>query len=125
MRILLVEDDAEPAAYLVRALGEAGHVADHAADGAVGAGMAAEGGYDVLVVDRMLPSRDGISLIEELRGRGDQTPVLILSALGQVDDRVVGLRAGGDDYLPKPYAFSELLARVEALARRQRPGATH
>jgi two-component system OmpR family response regulator len=72
----------------------------------------------------MLPKRDGLAIIEELRARGDHTPALILSALGQVDDRVVGLRAGGDDYLPKPYAFAELLARVEALARRQRPGAT-
>jgi two-component system OmpR family response regulator len=122
MRILIIEDDAETAAYLVKAMREAGHVADHAGDGAAGASMAAGGGYDVLVVDRMLPNRDGISLIEELRGRGDQTPVLILSALGQVDDRVVGLRAGGDDYLPKPYAFSELLARVEALARRRKSG---
>jgi two-component system OmpR family response regulator len=123
MRILLIEDDKEAAAYLGKALREAGHVADHAADGETGAAMAADGGYDVLVVDRMLPKRDGLSLIEELRARGDHTPALILSALGQVDDRVVGLRAGGDDYLPKPYAFSELLARVEALARRQRPGA--
>ena len=116
MRILLIEDDKEAAAYLLKALREAGHVPDHAADGDIGAAMAAEGGYDVLVVDRMLPKRDGLSIIEELRARGDQTPVLILSALGQVDDRVTGLRAGGDDYLAKPYAFSELLARVEALA---------
>jgi two-component system OmpR family response regulator len=85
--------------------------------------MAADGIYDVLVVDRMLPKRDGLSLIEELRARGDHTPALILSALGQVDDRVAGLRAGGDDYLAKPYAFSELLARVEALARRRKPEA--
>src|SRR5205085_5042648 len=84
-----------------------------------GAGMAADGAYDVLVVDRMLPKRDGLSIVEQLRGRGDQTPVLILSALGQVDDRVTGLRSGGDDYLPKPYAFAELLARVEALGRRK------
>jgi two-component system OmpR family response regulator len=123
MRILLIEDDKEAAAYLARALREAGHVPDHAADGDVGAGMAADGGYDVLVVDRMLPRRDGLSLIEELRARGDHTPALILSALGQVDDRVAGLRAGGDDYLAKPYAFSELLARVEALARRRKPEA--
>jgi two-component system OmpR family response regulator len=122
MRILIVEDDAEAAAYLAKALREAGHLADHAADGVVGADMAAAGNYDVLVVDRMLPNRDGLSLIEELRERGDQTPVLILSALGQVDDRVTGLRAGGDDYLAKPYAFSELLARVEVLARRRKSG---
>jgi len=122
MRILLIEDDREAAAYLSKALRETGHVADHAADGETGAAMAADGGYDVLVVDRMLPKRDGLSIVEELRGRGDQTPALFLSALGQVDDRVAGLRAGGDDYLPKPYAFSELLARVEALGRRQKPG---
>ncbi len=122
MRILLIEDDREAAAYLSKALREAGHVADHAADGDVGAAMAADGGYDVLVVDRMLPKRDGLSIVEELRKRGDPTPALFLSALGQVDDRVAGLRAGGDDYLGKPYAFSELLARVEALGRRQKPG---
>jgi two-component system, OmpR family, response regulator len=123
MRILLIEDDREAAAYLAKALREAGHVPDHAPDGDAGAAMAADGGYDVLVVDRMLPKRDGLSLIEELRDRGDHTPALILSALGQVDDRVAGLRAGGDDYLPKPFAFSELLARVEALARRRKPDA--
>ena len=123
MRILLIEDDKEAAAYLAKALREAGHVPDHAQDGDAGAAMAADGGYDVLVVDRMLPKRDGLSVIEELRGKGDHTPALILSALGQVDDRVAGLRAGGDDYLPKPYAFSELLARVEALARRRKPDA--
>jgi len=122
MRILLIEDDREAAAYLSKALREAGHVADHAADGDSGAAMASGGGYDVLVVDRMLPKRDGLSIVEELRREGDHTPALILSALGQVDDRVTGLRAGGDDYLPKPYAFSELLARVEALARRRAPG---
>ncbi|MCB1488825.1 MAG: response regulator transcription factor [Bauldia sp.] len=122
MRILVIEDDREAAAYLCKALREAGHVADHGADGESGAAMALEGGYDVLVVDRMLPKRDGLSIIEEMRQRGDETPALILSALGQVDDRVTGLRSGGDDYLAKPYAFSELLARVEALARRRRPG---
>jgi two-component system OmpR family response regulator len=122
MRILLIEDDKEAAAYLLKALREAGHVPDHAADGESGAAMASEGGYDVLIVDRMLPKRDGLSVIEELRGRGDDTPALILSALGQVDDRVTGLRAGGDDYLAKPYAFTELLARIEALARRRKPG---
>ncbi|MCW5695256.1 MAG: response regulator transcription factor [Bauldia sp.] len=122
MRILLVEDDRETAAYLVRALREAGHVPEHTADGASGAEMALGGGYDVLVVDRMLPGRDGLSIIEELRATGDHTPALILSALGQVDDRVKGLRAGGDDYLAKPYALSELLARIEVLARRRRQG---
>ncbi len=122
MRILLIEDDREAAVYLSKALREAGHAIDHAADGEEGAHLASEGSYDVMVVDRMLPKRDGLSVVEDMRGRGDDTPVLILSALGQVDDRVTGLRAGGDDYLTKPYAFSELLARVEALARRRKPG---
>ena len=122
MRILIIEDDKEAAAYLMKALREAGHNPDHASDGDSGAGMATDGAYDVMVVDRMLPKRDGLSIVEQLRARGDQTPVLILSALGQVDDRVTGLRSGGDDYLPKPYAFSELLARVEALGRRPRAG---
>ncbi|MCD2172006.1 response regulator transcription factor [Rhizobium sp. C4] len=119
MKILIVEDDLEAAAYLSKAFRETGIVADHASDGESGLFMASENAYDVLVVDRMLPRRDGISLITELRTRGKDTPVLILSALGQVDDRVEGLRAGGDDYLPKPYAFSELLARVEVLGRRK------
>lgn len=123
MRILLVEDDRDAAEYLRKAFREAGHVVDHAADGEEGLTLALDGKYDVLVVDRMLPLRDGLSLVAELRGRGYATPVLILSALGQVDDRVQGLRAGGDDYLPKPYAFTELLARVEALARRGGPQA--
>lgn len=124
MKLLIVEDDAEAASYLVKAFREAGHVADHAADGLDGYAMAAEGQYDVLVVDRMLPKLDGLSLIRSLREQGKETPVLILSALGQVDDRVKGLRAGGDDYLAKPYAFSELLARTEVLARRNRPAQT-
>ncbi|MHA1549434.1 MAG: response regulator transcription factor [Alphaproteobacteria bacterium] len=123
MRILLIEDDAAAAAFLLKALREAGHVPDHAADGEAGATMVAGGGYDVLVVDRMLPKRDGLSIIKDLRAADDHTPVLILSAMGQVDDRVAGLRAGGDDYLTKPYAFSELLARIEVLARRQTPQA--
>jgi two-component system OmpR family response regulator len=119
MRILVIEDDAEAAAYLVKALKEAGHVADHAANGLDGYALACEGGHDVLIVDRMLPKLDGLSLIRSLREQDITTPVLILSALGQVDDRVKGLRAGGDDYLPKPYAFSELLARIEVLSRRR------
>ena len=118
MRILIIEDDREAASYLVKALGEAGHVADHAADGLDGYALASEGPYDILIVDRMLPKLDGLAVIGRLRQEGNRTPALILSALGQVDDRVQGLRAGGDDYLPKPYAFSELLARVEVLARR-------
>src|SRR3954462_1083340 len=122
MRLLIIEDDRESADYLVKAFREVGHIADHTADGEEGLAMAENGDYDVLVVDRMLPKRDGLSVIGALREKGDHTPALILSALGQVDDRVTGLRAGGDDYLPKPYAFSELLARVEALARRSNPG---
>jgi two-component system, OmpR family, response regulator len=118
MRLLIVEDDREAAEYLKKALREAGHVAELARDGEQGLAAAFDGEFDVLVVDRMLPKRDGLSIISELRTQGNKTPVLILSALGQVDDRVAGLRAGGDDYLAKPYAFSELLARVEALTRR-------
>ncbi|MFD1330990.1 winged helix-turn-helix domain-containing protein [Methylopila musalis] len=123
MKLLIVEDDREAAAYVVKALTEAGHVADHAVDGVEGYEFATSSSYDVLVVDRMLPRLDGLTLIGRLRAEGAATPVLILSALGQVDDRVQGLRAGGDDYLTKPYAFAELLARVEALARRGGPGA--
>ncbi|MGQ3357043.1 MAG: winged helix-turn-helix domain-containing protein [Phreatobacter sp.] len=123
MRILIIEDDREAASYLVKAFKEAGHVADHAADGEDGLAMASDGPYDVLIVDRMLPKKDGLSVIADLRAAGRDTPALILSALGQVDDRVKGLRAGGDDYLPKPYSFSELLARIEVLSRRRTSGA--
>lgn len=119
MRILLIEDDNEAASYLVKALREAGHVADRAADGDTGFNLADTQSYDVWIVDRMLPGRDGLSLISGLRHKGNETPALILSALGQVDDRVTGLRAGGDDYLTKPFSFSELLARVEVLGRRR------
>jgi two-component system OmpR family response regulator len=118
MKILLIEDDREAADYLQKALSEAGHTAHLASDGETGFAIADSNEYDVLVVDRMLPRRDGLSVIAELRSRGNTTPALILSALGEVDDRVTGLRAGGDDYLTKPYAFSELLARVEVLNRR-------
>jgi two-component system OmpR family response regulator len=121
MRLLVVEDDREAAAYLRKALREAGHICEIAYDGEEGLALALDGEFDVFVVDRMLPKRDGLSLVSEVRKRGIRTPVLILSALGQVDDRVTGLRAGGDDYLSKPYAFSELLARIEALARRIAP----
>ena len=123
MRILIIEDDRDAAAYLTKAFKEAGHVVDVAHDGVSGYDMALEGGYDVAIVDRMLPKMDGLTLIGGLRGQKNETPILILSALGQVDDRVKGLRAGGDDYLAKPYAFSELLARVETLARRRPAGA--
>ena len=119
MRILIIEDDSEAALYLVKAFREAGHVAEYALDGVEGYAKAQDEGYDVLIVDRMLPKLDGLSLIGGLRVQKIETPVLILSALGQVDDRVKGLRAGGDDYLTKPYAFAELLARVEILARRK------
>ena len=119
MRILIIEDDQDAANYITKALREVGHLADHAPDGLEGYALAREGGYDVLVIDRMLPKLDGLSVIRSLREQKVETPALILSALGQVDDRVKGLRAGGDDYLAKPYAFSELLARVEALARRR------
>lgn len=122
MRILIIEDDREALAYLVKAFRESGHNADQAADGLDGYAMARDGDYDVLVVDRMLPKLDGLSLIRSLREQKVDTPVLILSALGQVDDRVKGLRAGGDDYLPKPYSFSELLARVEVIASRRTGG---
>jgi two-component system OmpR family response regulator len=118
MKILVIEDDREAADYLQKALAEAGHTAHVASDGDDGFVMAERGDYDVLVVDRMLPRRDGLSVIAGLRERGLETPVLILSALGEVDDRVTGLRAGGDDYLTKPFAFTELLARVEVLKRR-------
>jgi two-component system OmpR family response regulator len=119
MRLLVIEDDRHAADYLVKAFREVGHVADAATDGDDGLAMALDGKYDVLVVDRMLPKRDGLALIGALRAKGMETPALILSALGQVDDRVKGLRAGGDDYLSKPYSFAELLARVEVLSRRR------
>jgi two-component system OmpR family response regulator len=118
MKILVMEDDREAADYLKKALTEAGHTVHVAGDGETGFALADSGDYDVMVVDRMMPRRDGLSVIAGLRSRGNTTPVLILSALGEVDDRVTGLRAGGDDYLTKPYAFSELLARVEVLNRR-------
>jgi two-component system OmpR family response regulator len=118
MRILVIEDDADTADYLVKGLNEAGFVVDRAADGREGLFMALGQNYDTFIIDRMLPALDGLQIVQTLRAQGDRTPVLILSALAQVDDRVKGLRAGGDDYLTKPYAFSELLARIEALLRR-------
>ncbi len=123
MRILIVEDDAEAGAAMVRGLSEAGNEVMHAPDGAQGLKAAEAGNFDVLVVDRMMPNLDGLSMVEALRRHGDQTPVLFLSALGEIEDRVTGLKAGGDDYLVKPYAFAELIARVEALARRRETGA--
>ena len=121
MRVLVIEDDGEAAGYIQKALNESGHFADVAGDGATGLSLARDGIYDVLVVDRMLPELDGLSVVRTLREENIQTPALILSALGDVDDRVVGLKAGGDDYLTKPFAFSELLARIEALVRRSQP----
>lgn len=121
MRVLIIEDDEQAANFIAKALRESGHAADLAHDGETGLAMAREEGYDILVVDRMLPRLDGLSIIRELRKAGRDTPALILSALGDVDDRVKGLKAGGDDYLTKPFAFSELLARVEALGRRVQP----
>src|ERR1700739_1160189 len=118
MRLLIIEDDRDAAEYLVKAFREVGHVADLAQDGEEGLALALDGQYDVLIVDRMLPKRDGLSGIGTLRAQSISTPVLILPALGQVDDRVKGLRAGGDDYLTKPYSFSELLGRGEGLAPR-------
>src|SRR3569623_1523028 len=118
MRLLVVEDDRDAADYLVKAFREVGHVADAATDGEDGLAMAADGEYDVLIIDRMLPKLDGLALIGSLRAKGNETPVLILSALGQVDDRIKGLRAGGDDYLPKPYSFAELLDRVSREVKR-------
>lgn len=121
MRVLVIEDERETAAFLKKSLSESGHTVELAHDGETGLTAAQDDTFDVLIVDRMLPQRTGLSVIETLRTSGDKTPVLILSALGEVDDRVKGLRAGGDDYLTKPYAYSELLARVEALARRSVP----
>lgn len=125
MHLLLIEDDLQAAEYLLKGLNECGHVIDHAGNGDDGLHLALNGEYDVIIADRMLPGRDGLSIIKMLRADENRTPILILSALGEVDDRVAGLRSGGDDYLVKPYAFSECLARIEALSRRAQPQATH
>lgn len=122
MRILLIEDDREAAAYLSKGLREAGYTVEHAADGQDGLFRAEGESFDLLIVDRMLPGLDGLSIIQRLRDQGRTTPILILSALAQVDDRVRGLREGGDDYLTKPYAVAELLARIEVLLRRGQSG---
>ena len=118
MRLLIIEDDNRTARYLMRGLSESGHVVDHAADGEIGLAMALEGIYDALIVDRRLPALDGLTLVRRLRAASATIPVLMLSAIGGARDRVEGLQAGCDDYLAKPYAFSEVLARLEALARR-------
>jgi two-component system, OmpR family, response regulator len=118
MRVLVIEDDADTAAYVVEGLKQGGHVTDHVADGCDALVLAADGAYDVIVVDRMLPGLDGLTVVKILRSAGVETPVLFLTARGGIDDRVEGLDAGGDDYLTKPFAFSELMARLNALARR-------
>ena len=122
MRILVIEDDKDVASFIRNGLAQAGCNVDHAANGRDGLFLATTESYDALVVDRMLPGIDGLTVIRTLRASANTTPVLILSALGEVDDRVKGLKAGGDDYLVKPFAFSELLARLEALARRSKTG---
>ncbi len=124
MKILLVEDDRDTAEHVKRGLEEYGHDVDHADNGSTGLELAHSHQYAVMVVDRMLPGLEGLEVIRRLRESGDLTPALILSALGDVDDRVKGLRAGGDDYLTKPFAFAELLARIDALGRRKEQDAT-
>jgi two-component system OmpR family response regulator len=121
MKLLIVEDDAEGAAYLKKALSEAGHTVDHAATGREGLMLAAGEAYDVMILDRMLPQIDGLSILRTIRASSVKTPVLVLTALGGIDDRVEGLDAGADDYLVKPFAIAELLARVNALSRRPPP----
>lgn len=119
MRILVVEDDKDVAGFVVKGLRESGHVVEHADNGRDGLFLAASEPFDAIILDRMLPGGiDGLRILETLRSQRNSVPVLFLSALGQVDDRVLGLKAGGDDYLTKPFAFAELLARVEALTRR-------
>nr|WP_262411554.1 response regulator transcription factor [Halomonas utahensis] len=119
---MVIEDDQDVADYLNKGLRESDYVVDHATDGKEGMTMAASGDYDVMIIDRMLPGMDGLNIIKTIRATGNQTPVLILSALGDVDARVEGLRGGGDDYLTKPFSFTELLARLDVLARRARSG---
>lgn len=121
MKLLLVEDDRETAAYLKKALTEVGHTVDHAGAGRDGLMLAAGETYDIIVLDRMLPEIDGLAILRTIRASGVKTPVLLLTALGGIDDRVEGLEAGGDDYLVKPFALAEFLARVNALARRPPP----
>ena len=118
MKLLLIEDDLQAAEYLIKSLRESGYSVDHSPDGRDGLEKSTQRHYDVIIADRQLPHVDGLTIITTLRERNDRTPVLILSALGTVDDRVHGLKAGGDDYLTKPFAFAELLARIEALSRR-------
>ena len=126
MKLLLIEDDAQTADYVRRGLLELGHVSDYAATGIDGLTAAIVGRYDAIILDRNLPELDGLSVLKALRAKGDRTPVLLLSALGQVDDRIAGLQAGSDDYLAKPFSFGELVARLEAIVRRHSdPDTTH
>jgi two-component system OmpR family response regulator len=118
MRILIIEDDSETASYVVDGLGRSGHIAEHASDGREGLMHALSGSYDVIVIDRMLPGLDGLAIVKTIRSAGVHIPILFLTARGGIDDRVEGLDAGGDDYLTKPFALSELMARLNALARR-------
>lgn len=122
MKLLLIEDDAHTADYVRRGLTELGHVCEHAPDGIEGLSAALGGQHDAIILDRNLPRLDGLGVLGTLRSQGNRTPVLLLSALGQVDDRVTGLRAGADDYLPKPFSFHELIARLEAIVRRAGSG---
>ncbi|WP_240095662.1 response regulator transcription factor [Thermomonas flagellata] len=120
MRILLVEDDPHTAAFVSKGLREDGHAVDHAADGKQGLFLATTEPYDAIILDRMLPGLDGLTLLQTLRGAGNRAPILVLTALGEVDHRVEGLRAGADDYLVKPFAYAELSARLDGIARRVR-----
>jgi two-component system OmpR family response regulator len=120
LKLLLIEDDAQTADFVRRGLVELGHVSDYAATGIDGLTAAIVGRYDAIILDRNLPELDGLSVLKALRAKGDRTPVLLLSALGQVDDRIAGLQAGSDDYLAKPFSFGELVARLEAIVRRHR-----
>jgi len=119
VKLLLVEDDAQTADYVRRGLAELGHATDQAATGIDGLTAALVGTYDAIILDRNLPGLDGLGVLKAIRAQGNRTPVLLLSALGQVEDRIAGLRAGGDDYLPKPFSFGELVARLEAIVRRR------
>jgi len=118
MKVMIIEDDAAISEFLIKGLGEAGYSAEHAASGEDGLGMLISGDFDAAIIDIMLPGIDGLTVIEQLRGSGHQLPILVLSAKRSVDDRIAGLQKGGDDYLVKPFSFSELLARLQALIRR-------
>lgn len=122
MRVLIVEDDEQIASFVIKGLKQAGFAVDHVADGEDGLHMAEVNPYDVMIIDIMLPKRDGFSVIESLRSRGNTTPILVLSARGSLDDKLKGFQSGSDDYLTKPFSFSELLARLQALLRRSTRG---